>query len=186
MTSRRDLLKSSAVLPLLALVPRFDTSGFDTIAVALLRHAEKSTPDPKDPKADDPPLTAAGEARAQRLASLLAAAPLGGVYATQLRRTVDTVEPLAKARGVEVAKIDAQNRDELMKRIKGTPRATLAVVAGHSNTIPQLAKELGATIGDLDDKGNLKDDRFDRLFLLVLGRNGSALRLLFETELRTG
>lgn len=57
--------------------------------VFLVRHAER------DWEGEDPPLVAAGEARAQALAAALRDAGITRIITTQWRRTRDTAEPLA-------------------------------------------------------------------------------------------
>lgn len=56
----------------------------------LVRHAEREW------EGEDPPLVAAGEARAQALAETLRDAGITRIVTTQWRRTLDTAEPLAK------------------------------------------------------------------------------------------
>lgn len=52
-------------------------------------------------------LTARGTAHAAALAALLADAPLRAVYASTLRRSLDTARPVARAHGLEVQAHDA-------------------------------------------------------------------------------
>lgn len=58
--------------------------------VFLVRHTER------DWEGEDPPLTAAGEARAQALAATLGDSGITVIITTQWRRTRDTAAPLAK------------------------------------------------------------------------------------------
>ena len=58
--------------------------------VFLVRHAEREW------EGEDPPLVAAGEARAQALAETLRDAGITRIVTTQWRRTRDTAEPLGK------------------------------------------------------------------------------------------
>lgn len=58
--------------------------------VFLVRHAEREW------EGEDPPLVAAGEARAQALAETLRDAGITRIITTQWRRTRDTAQPLAK------------------------------------------------------------------------------------------
>src|SRR5688500_5975512 len=57
--------------------------------VLLVRHAEKVDP------SVDALLSAAGQARATRLAAMLRDAGVGALYATPLKRTQQTLQPLA-------------------------------------------------------------------------------------------
>ncbi len=58
--------------------------------VFLVRHTERES------EGEDPPLVAAGEARAQALAETLRDAGITRIITTQWRRTRDTAQPLAK------------------------------------------------------------------------------------------
>src|SRR5438045_4134548 len=65
--------------------------------VILARHAEKGT----EP-ANDPPLTAAGEARARALWEAVKDAGVDAIIATQFARTKQTAAPAAMATGLSV------------------------------------------------------------------------------------
>lgn len=108
-----------------------------TTTVILVRHAEKVA------DAEDPGLTALGAERAAALVEVLASAELDGVFASQFRRTQDTVAPLAQARGLEVRVVDARDPARLTDIILSEYYGGTVVVAGHSNTVPDLIRMLG-------------------------------------------
>ena len=58
--------------------------------IILVRHAERVP----SPATDDPPLTDAGSARAQRLATMLARSDVRAVFVTRFRRTLETAKLL--------------------------------------------------------------------------------------------
>jgi phosphohistidine phosphatase SixA len=72
---------------------RANTGGVQNLGSArhvfLVRHTEREW------EGEDPPLTAAGQARAQALAATLRDAGVTAIITTQWRRTRDTVKPLA-------------------------------------------------------------------------------------------
>ena len=85
-----------AVLALLAAcAPPPATSDTAPTVFVLVRHAEKEG-------GQDPGLTAAGQARADALADVLAAADVDLIVGSQFRRTTDTVAPLADRLGLAV------------------------------------------------------------------------------------
>ena len=90
----------------------------------------------------DPALSPRGEARARALAALLRDAGVTAVWATELRRTQLTAQPLAKARQLPVRVHAAGDSAGLVEEIrKQQPRGRVLVV-GHSNTLPEIAAAL--------------------------------------------
>lgn len=134
--------------------------------VFLLRHAETA----EDTRsAADPALSEGGAGRARRLAELLADAGVDRLFASEYRRTQDTLRPLANALGREIEIVPAREAERQLEFLRAMPPGSVAVVAGHSNTIPALARALGGTTFDIPH------DAYDRLILLTLPRaEGSA------------
>lgn len=138
-----------------------------TTTVIAVRHAEKV-----DDSAD-PPLSAAGEGRARALVEVLESSPPDAIYASQYRRTQDTVAPAARRFGLEV-RIDPVERPirdwarrfaaELIERHAGET----VLIAGHSNTVPDLVAALCQC-----EVEALEDSDYDRLFV-VQRPDGSA------------
>lgn len=134
--------------------------------VFLVRHAEKAaTP------ADDPPLTADGEARARALAEVLDYANIGAVISTPYTRTRSTAAPVAARRGLTVETVavaggvaaHATAVADVVRRHAG--KAVLVV--GHSNTIPAIAAALGAP--RLPD---MCDGDYDQIYIVELMPGG--------------
>jgi len=140
--------------------------------VILVRHAEKSTDDPRDPS-----LSEAGRRRAELFAGMLGAAAVTHLYATEFRRTQETLQPLAARAGLPVYVIVAGRATAQVEALRALPPGSVAVVAGHSNTVPGLVRALGgvpfgvppAAAGEA-----LGDDEYDRLFVVALPPAGSA------------
>ena len=111
--------------------------------VLLVRHAEKAA----EP-ASDPPLTAAGVSRAQALAAALGDAGVTAIITTQLRRTRETAQPLATARGLtpEVVPI---SRGAIAAHVEAAVAAVrrhaggVVLVVGHNNSVPAIIAALG-------------------------------------------
>ena len=136
------------------------------VIVFLLRHAEKAPAPPKDPA-----LTDAGSARAAALADLLGGAGITHLFASEFVRTQQTLAPLSARVGIEVAAIGAAKPDDLVAQLRRLPAGSVAVVAGHSNTIPALVRALGGTLdGTMQGSGGeqLPDDEYGRLIELIL------------------
>ncbi len=134
------------------------------IRVILVRHGEKAT---DKANARDPDLSAAGHARAQALAKVVAHAQLAAIFATQFKRTQATVAPSAAATKLPVTRIDASDPGALARAIRAHAGKTV-LVAAHSNTVPEIIAALGGpTIAEIDE------DDFDNLFVVTV-RGGTA------------
>lgn len=115
-----------------------------TTTVIFVRHAEK-TAEP----ADDPLLSLAGQQRAVELARQLVdadvVAGIDAVYATPYRRTVDTAQPVADALGLPITSYDAADTETIMEQIVRKHKGKIVLVVGHSNTLPALIGNMGAS-----------------------------------------
>ncbi len=141
----------------------------------LLRHAEKAL----EP-ADDPVLTAEGDARAVRLANMLAGSAgsaVGAVYATDTRRSQATARPLAERVGLEVSAWPPGEPDEVIRELLRRHRGGTIVVVGHSNTVPAMVAALDGGL----EPAPIADDDFATMFVVTVNRAGAAsvLRLRY-------
>lgn len=130
------------------------------MTVYLVRHAEKQPAQPGAKPDKDPPLGEVGLLRARALVPVMANVDLAGVFATQFKRTQQTVEPVAKAKGLTVEVVDARDTPALAVRIRALSGKAV-LVSGHSNTVPEVAAALGAS-----DPFAIEDDEFGDLFVL--------------------
>ena len=127
--------------------------------VILVRHAEKAAA-PRN----DPPLTAAGEARAKALLEAVRDAGVTAIITTQYVRTRATAAPTAAALGITpeiVAATGSSHVDDVAATILGHEGQTVLVV-GHSNTVPDIIHALGAPAPQICDA------EYDNLFIVVL------------------
>src|SRR5258705_13492021 len=116
--------------PPAAATPRPD----GTTTVIVVRHAEKAA----EPAAD-PPLTAAGEARAEALVSAVGSLPVTAIVSTDFARTRSTAAPLAARLGLTPEIVDARAPDHaraLAQGVLARHRGETVGVVGHSNTGP--------------------------------------------------
>jgi phosphohistidine phosphatase SixA len=152
------------LLVTLLLILSFGPSVFAQGTIFLVRHAERADTGPgaKPDMAKDPSLSDIGHARATSLATLLKDAGITAIFVTEFKRTQETAAPLAKSRGITPVIVSSSDTAALIARLKQTSGNVLVV--GHSNTVPNIVKELGVTssiaIGDND---------FDNLFLIPAG-----------------
>jgi len=137
--------------------------------VIVVRHAEKSTDDPRDPS-----LSTAGQDRARALSALLKNAGVTDIYTTQYKRTRQTAEPLAQQFGITIADrpITSANSAtyarDLAQEILTRSAGKAVLVVGHSNTVPDIVKALsGSTVPAITDP------EYDHVFIIVIPTSGS-------------
>jgi phosphohistidine phosphatase SixA len=154
----------AATAALTASLPAQSPSADPETIILIVRHAEKST----EP-GTDPPLSAVGEARARELVHVAQASNVKKIYASEFRRTQQTVQPLATALGLSVdTSFRGKDLAGLANDILTSHRGEAVLVAHHSNTVPELIKLLGGgLVPPIDDKWE-----FDRLYI-VHHRNSS-------------
>jgi broad specificity phosphatase PhoE len=156
---------------LLLLVGPFGANAQDQkiTTFILIRHAEKAS-DEKDPE-----LSHAGTERAQRLAVLLKNSQITAVYSTKYKRTQNTVGPISKEKNLAIKDYDAMTAETLQK-IATENSGSIVLIAGHSNTVPQIANVL---LGR-NEFQNFPDTEFGTVLVisvLEIGKVTNVLRL---------
>lgn len=124
--------------------------------VLVVRHAERL-----DDSADSP-LSAAGEERASRLATLLRDAGVTAIFATEWRRTQQTAAPLAARLGIEVSQTPSRDVAALVERLRSRHADDTVLVVGHSDTVPQILTSLGSALSL-----SIARDEYDNLLVVV-------------------
>ena len=134
--------------------------------VLVVRHAERADAGATAAEmraAPDPPLSAAGKARAEKLAAMLADARISGIYVTEFKRTQQTAEPLAAKLGLTTKVMSSKDTAALIADIKSRHGHDVVLVVAHSDTAPEIIKAFsGPTV-------TIADDEFDNLFIVVPG-----------------
>jgi broad specificity phosphatase PhoE len=139
--------------------------GDGKVSFIVVRHAEKANDDP-----DDPSLNAAGQARAARLATMLANEPIAAVYATEFRRTQQTARPTADQHHVPVTRYFSKGPIvESAAQWLRQHRQDTVLIVGHSNTVPEI---VGALSGQHVEP--ISDSQFNRLYRVDIGADGVA------------
>jgi phosphohistidine phosphatase SixA len=149
----------------LALLALLGAAPVQAQTVVLVRHAEKAAA-----PAADPPLTPAGQARAEALSQRLQGARVSAILTSQFARTRETAAPLSAQTGVPVTvvPIGGSLHEHLAATValaRRAPAGSTVVIVGHSNTAPLLAKALGWS-----DPPQIADCRYDLLLQLDLGK----------------
>jgi broad specificity phosphatase PhoE len=167
------------VLVSLTLAPAL--SALETIYI--IRHAEKDRTAWWDDPAVDRfrPLSDQGRQRAQLWAKHLETADLAAIYTSETSRTVNTGAPLARTLGIPLfpgsSSADESTMGDFLHGLSNDHRDDKAVLlVGHSNTIPQLLRALGARrkcfsrLGFVPE-GDLIEGN-DGLWIIKLGHRG--------------
>jgi len=136
-----------------------------SMTVILVRHAEKKI----EPENKDPDLSPAGIARAQELVRVFSDTGITAVYATQFKRTQQTVKPLADKLGLPVRQVEAKKTTELVKQIRARNRGQVIFVAGHNNSVPEIIAALGGPQLPI-----IPETEYDNLYILTVQSDGSA------------
>ncbi len=145
--------------------------GCQTVTtVILVRHAERA------PGSQDPPLSAAGQQRAETLAQVVSGAGVANIYVTQFQRTQQTAAPTATATGVTpiiiaVAGPVSEHAADVAARVFADNKNRTALVCSHSNIVHLIAQELGAP-----GVTQLSESEYDRLIVIV--KRGNTTRII--------
>lgn len=134
-------------------------SACSTSHVYLVRHAEKRN------ESDTSTLTPAGQLRAEALARELASVRFDSILSTPYRRTQLTAAPLATQQKLPVRTYAPHPTSVVLKRV-GHLRGKTTLVVGHSNTLLEIAKGLGAN----PSLQKIEAGDYDNLFHLTIRR----------------
>lgn len=136
--------------------------------IYVVRHGEKTGSD------GDPDLTVQGRARAGNIAAILKKTGIRHVFTSKTARTRQTAAPTAAVLGVPVREYDARQPEKMVEELKAA--GGNALVVGHSNTVGKLVTLLGGEPGTA-----IGDDEYDRLYQLIVGRDGSVTTILLSS-----
>lgn len=152
-----------------------------TTTIIFVRHAEKMTV-----PADDPGLSAAGVERARELARQLVDADvmqgIDAIYATPFRRTQETAQPLSAALDIPITSYEPDDNSAVLDDILARHKGRIVLVVGHSNTLPTLIADLGAS----KRVPPIEEDEYDNLYLVSIPWFGKTktIRLRFGEPYR--
>src|SRR5438132_468222 len=128
-----------AVLAAVLVFAYYATCRRPVTTLILGRHAEKVI-DPNNPDVD---LNADGQDRAQELVRMFGDSGINAIYATQYKRTQETVKPLADRLGLPINQVNAKNTGDLLAQIRAEHSGETSFVAGHNNTVPEIIAAAG-------------------------------------------
>jgi phosphohistidine phosphatase SixA len=127
------------------------------------RHAEKAS-------GDDPSLTPAGQLRAEQFARLIGTDDIDVLIASTLRRTIETLLPLADAKGLtEKDIVQLIDIDDVVAYVSNVPQGSTVVLAHHSFTLHQI---LDGLCVEGHDTIPLAGSNYDTWLVVQLPANG--------------
>jgi broad specificity phosphatase PhoE len=134
-----------------------------TTTIIFVRHAEKAVSENSDPS-----LSEAGRARAAELARQMADADvIQGIYAifaTQYKRTQETAAPLADVLDIPIRTYDAEDTESVLEEIPAGFKGRIVLVVGHSDTLPELIANVGAS----KRVPPIEEDEYDNLYIVSI------------------
>ena len=136
-----------------------------TTTVIFVRHAEKVTL-----PTEDPGLSEAGQQRAAELARQLVDADVvpgvgvDAVYSTSYRRSVETAKPVADALNLPVLMYDASDTAAIIEAIVKEYKGKIILVVGHSNTVPEMIANMGAS----KNVPEISEDEYDNIYVVTI------------------
>lgn len=140
--------------------------------VLLIRHADRDIPAAGTPDPPGPSLNGKGRARSRTLVHVLSTAGIRAVYTSDTTRAIMTAKPYLAAHSrlplrfpmllLRPSVVRLQDPIELKDHILTHHAGQTVLVVGHSNTVPELIRQLGGpSLPDIDDC------EFDNLFVVV-------------------
>lgn len=136
-----------------------------TTTIIFVRHAEKA-----ETPATDPGLSEAGQRRAAELARQLVDADVvpgvgvDAVYATSFNRAVETAKPVADALDISVTIYDAADTESVVDGIVRNYKGKIVLVVGHSNTVPEMIANMGAS----KNVPPIAEEEYDNIYVVTI------------------
>jgi phosphohistidine phosphatase SixA len=149
-----------------------------TTTIIFVRHSEKELN-----TGDDPGLSDAGWRRTAELTRQLVdadvVAGIDAIYATSFRRAQETGKPLAEALNLPINSYDEADRESVLETILSNHKGKIILVIGHSDTLPELIANLGAS----KKVPPINEFEYDNIYIISIPWFGKTktIRLRFGT-----
>jgi len=134
-----------------------------TTTIIFVRHAEKAAM----PEAD-PGLSEAGVHRVTELTRQLVdadvVAGVDAIYATPFLRSQETARPVADALDLPINTYDAADTELILESILKNHKGKIILIVGHSNTVPVLIANLGAS----KKVPPIHEDEYDNIYIVSI------------------
>ncbi len=134
-----------------------------TTTIIFFRHAEQTSHDEADP-----PLSEAGQRRVAELTRQLVdadvVAGIDAIYSTPYIRSLETARPLADQLDLPINTYAADDTEEILDTILKNHKGKIILVIGHSNTLPVLIANLGAS----KKVPAIAQNEFDNIYIISI------------------
>ena len=134
-----------------------------TTTIIFVRHAEKEITNNNDPG-----LTDEGKKRVFELTRQLkdadVVAGIDAIYSTPFKRNMQTVGPLAAALNLNIHNYEKDNYEQVLNEIQDNYKGKIILVVGHSDTLPGLMAELGAS----KKVPVIADNEYDNIYIVSI------------------
>jgi broad specificity phosphatase PhoE len=132
-----------------------------TTTIIFVRHAEQTSHDEADPS-----LSEAGHRRVAELTRQMIDADvvlgINAIYSTSFKRSTETVQPLADRLELPINIYD--DTETVLGEILKTHKGKIILVVGHSNTVPEMIANLGAS----KKVPVIESDEFDNIYVISI------------------
>ena len=134
-----------------------------TTTIIFFRHAEQTSHDEADP-----PLSEAGHRRVAELTRQLVdadvVAGIDAIYSTPYVRSLETAQPIADQLDLPINAYAADDTEEILDTILKNHKGKIILVIGHSNTLPVLIANLGAS----KKVPAIAQNEFDNIYIISI------------------
>jgi broad specificity phosphatase PhoE len=134
-----------------------------TTTIIFFRHAEQTSHDEADP-----PLSEAGQRRVAELTRQLVdadvVAGIDAIYSTPYIRSLETARPLADQLDLPINSYAADDTEQVLETILKNHKGKIILVIGHSNTLPVLIANLGAS----KKVPAIAQNEFDNIYIISI------------------
>ena len=134
-----------------------------TTTIIFVRHAEESSLNE-----DNSSLTREGEIRSAELARQLVDADviagIDAIYSTSFQYSKATALPISKALNIPIEIYDISDTELIIEDIIKQHKGKIILVVGHSNTIPLMIGNMGAS----KDVPKIDDNEYDNIYLVSI------------------
>lgn len=134
-----------------------------TTTIIFIRHAEQTSHDEVDPS-----LSAAGTRRVAELTRQLVdadvVAGIDAIYSTAYKRSTETAALLSERLDLPINTYDANDTEMVLEEILQNHKGKIILVVGHSNTVPELIANLGAS----KKVPPIAQDEFDNIYIISI------------------